>query len=303
MARRDDPHADTTNGASVASLEVYERALRRILWTLREYLPDIIIIGGWVPHLYRRYGGFATWNGRLSLTAEVDVLVPAMLGTESRPPIAELLAAEGFTPRGGSVPAAVWTSAPERGERVEFLVSHSGTRRDVGDARVLPRQRELSAISLPELAIMERFTRKLDVPITTDRGDTRLRIRVPLLAAYVVNKAITFPKRQRLAGDFRNPKRAKDVLYLRDLMAAGQEVQDDIRVGLRTIAAGRGARLSLSTARNNLDGMLRGALRPVIAEVADALVLRDNMESVEAARADVEGHLTDLSEDIAEVLD
>lgn len=299
MSRRDNAHADSTNG----TFEVYEQALRRILWTLRAYLPDIIIVGGWVPHLYRRHGGFATWHGRLSLTAEVDVMVSPSIGTESRPPIAELLTAEGFTWGGGSVPAAVWTNAPERGERVEFLVPHNGTRQDVGHARALPQQPALSAIALPELAIMERFTRELYVPITTDQGGTRLRIRVPLLAAYVANKAITFPKRQRLTGDLSNPKRAKDVLYLRDLMAAGREVQDDIRAGLQTIAAtGRGACLSLSTARNNLDGLLRGALRPVIAEVADALLQRDDMQSVEAARADVEGHLTDLSEDIADVL-
>ena len=32
-----------------------ERALHRVLWSLRDYLPDIVIIGGWVPHLYRQY--------------------------------------------------------------------------------------------------------------------------------------------------------------------------------------------------------------------------------------------------------
>ncbi len=37
-------------------------ALRRVLWELRDYLPDLILIGGWVPYLYRRYGGLGTWR-------------------------------------------------------------------------------------------------------------------------------------------------------------------------------------------------------------------------------------------------
>lgn len=131
------------------------------------------------------------------------------------------------------------------------------------------------------------------------RGAGRCRQR---LGAYVVNKAITFPKRLRLAGDLDNPKQAKDVLYLRDLMAAGREVQNEIRTDLRKLAAGRAERFDLNAALNNIDGMLRGALQPIIAEVAEALAQRDDLESVEAARADVEGHLTDLREDIADII-
>ena len=97
-------------------------------------------------------------------------------------------------------------------------------------------------------------------------------------------------------------QRDKDVLYLRDLMAAGQEVQDEIRADLRKLASGKVGRFSLSTALNNIDGLLHGALRPIVAEVAESLVQRDGSESVEAARADVEGHLTDLREDIADAV-
>lgn len=301
--RRDEEVADSASAAPAASLEIYERALKRILWTLRVYLPDIVVIGGWVPHLYMRYGGFATWNGRLSLTAEVDVLVSSTTGTDSRPPITELLAAEGFKPGGGSIPAAVWTNAPERGERVEFLVAHEGTRAGIGSATELPRQPKLSAISLPELEIMGEFTRGLEVPITADGRNVTIRIRVPVLGAYMVNKAITFPKRLRLAGDLDNPKQAKDVLYLRDIMAAGQEVQDEIRVDLRKLAAGRVRRFALNTSLNNIDGMLRGALRPIITEAAEMLARRDDLASVEAARADVEGYLTNLRDDIADIIE
>lgn len=38
----------------------YEAALRRILHTLAPYGDDLVVIGGWVPYLYQRYGGFRT---------------------------------------------------------------------------------------------------------------------------------------------------------------------------------------------------------------------------------------------------
>ena len=56
-------------------LSSYERAFQRIVFELRPYLDEIVIIGGWVPYLYKRYGGFESWQSETSLTAEVDVLV------------------------------------------------------------------------------------------------------------------------------------------------------------------------------------------------------------------------------------
>ncbi len=34
--------------------EQFESALRRVIWALREYLTEIVVIGGWVPYLYRK---------------------------------------------------------------------------------------------------------------------------------------------------------------------------------------------------------------------------------------------------------
>jgi hypothetical protein len=51
----------------------WEKVLRAILATLRPYLDDLVIIGGWVPHLYRRYGLFPNWRSELS-QSRLDVL-------------------------------------------------------------------------------------------------------------------------------------------------------------------------------------------------------------------------------------
>ena len=40
----------------MADLSHLERALRAVLWHLREHLTDLVLIGGWVPLLYRRTG-------------------------------------------------------------------------------------------------------------------------------------------------------------------------------------------------------------------------------------------------------
>ena len=35
-------------------LSRYEQAFQRIVFELRPYLDEIVIIGGWVPYLYKR---------------------------------------------------------------------------------------------------------------------------------------------------------------------------------------------------------------------------------------------------------
>lgn len=41
-----------------------EQTLRNVLHELRLYRPDLILIGGWVPYLYRHYGGFGPLSER-----------------------------------------------------------------------------------------------------------------------------------------------------------------------------------------------------------------------------------------------
>jgi hypothetical protein len=83
-----------------------ERALRHILWELRLYLPDLVIIGGWVPHLYRAYGGFQTWTLEVPFTSEVDLLVHPPLPRAGDETIPEILREAAFEPVGGDRMAA-----------------------------------------------------------------------------------------------------------------------------------------------------------------------------------------------------
>src|SRR5574338_212396 len=132
----------------------FEQGLRRILWTLRDYLADLTVIGGWVPHLYRRYGGFTPWSANLSRTGEVDVLVPAGPLAAGRPPISTLLADAGFAPTTGDRSAAVWEKEPSAGERIEFLVKHQGTARQIGQTAIVVGQPGVGAIALTDMDLL-----------------------------------------------------------------------------------------------------------------------------------------------------
>lgn len=165
----------------VPDQQQFERGLRRILWALRDYLRDLTVIGGWVAHLYRRYGGFAEWKSDLSRTAEVDVLVPTPLGTAGRPPVSALLRDAGFRPATEGNSAAVSENDPATGERIEFLVRHEGTARQIGRPRSLLGQERLAAIPLTDMDLMMRHAATLHIPVTITSAEGVLAVRVPTL--------------------------------------------------------------------------------------------------------------------------
>ena len=275
----------------------YEPALRRIVFELRPYLEEIVIIGGWVPYLYKRYGGFTLWNSNTSLTAEVDVLVDRPLAPGERPSIPELLLRADFRPSTEERGFAVWEGDIQAGEKIEFLVPHEGTSRQAGTVVPVTAQAGMGAIPLGGLELMRRFKQKLAIPVATDGREQSLEIWVPTLGAYTVNKASTFSGRRERPGGG-NPKRAKDLLYLRDLMAAGPEVVDRIESDLTEMTRDRDTRplpqTKIRHAKNTLDLALTGALRRILPETAMMLVEREPSFTQKAAQADIQGHLADL---------
>jgi hypothetical protein len=284
----------------------YEHALRRILHTLRPYLDDVVIIGGWVPYLYKRYGGFTEWSANTSLTAEVDVLVERPLLSGERPSIPELLRRASFRPSAEVGGLAVWEGDVRAGEKIEFLVPHLGTSRQMGTVVPVLDQAGMAAIPLAGLELMRQLKQKLAIPLAADRDRRLLEAWVPTLGAYTVNKASTFLARREDPGGG-NPKRAKDLLYLRDLMAAGPEVvariQSDLTDMVRDRGTPRRVRDRLEYARNTLKLALTDDTRRILHEVAGMLVEREPGLRHEAALAGVQGHLADLVEVLGEYVE
>lgn len=282
----------------MTNLARYEAAFRRIVLQLRPYLDDLVIIGGWVPYLYRRYGGLGTWATGISLTAEVDVLIDRPFPPAGRPTIPEILRQAGFRPTEGQGGSAVWTGDIQAGEMIEFLMPHQGTARGEGAVIPVADQNGMGAIPLGGLELMRRFKRQLTIPIITTGGTTDLEIWLPTLGAYVVNKASTYARRQAVQTEG-NPKRVKDLLYLRDLMAAGVEVVEQIEADLAVIAGDQGEE-QVRSAQSTLYLAIGGAYQRLLPEVARMLVERESALSVDAALADIRGHLTDLVEILRE---
>lgn len=281
-------------------LGILERALQRVLNDVRPYLDEIIVIGGWVPYLYQRYGDFPEWQARLALTSEVDLLVRRDMEPRDRPELSELMTTAGMKPVGASATVAIWANDPERGEKVEFLTPHEGTIQTLNAVVPLRRQPGVGAIALDQLEVMALHTQRLEVMTrSADNIAGTATITVPTLGAYALNKAATFTKRQARAGEVENPKRAKDLLYLRDLAAAGDAVMSRIGSDSRAIGKSRRPRFIIRTAVNNLDGVLADAGSDRLRLAGAMLAERDGV-AIDAATADVRGHLEDLREVLLE---
>lgn len=277
----------------------YEPVLLGVLMELEPYLEDLVLIGGWVPYLYQRYGGFSSWAAGLSLTIEVDLLVDLELSPGDRPPIADILRTANFRPSAGQGGSAVWERGVGEGERIEFLLAHQGIARREGVAIPLGRQPGMAAIPLEGLGLMRRFRSRLTIPAGGEESDHSIGIWVPTLGAYVLNKSSTFIRRSEVAGGG-NPKRAKDLLYIRDVMAAGGGVVSRVESDLaECTGAGElqeSARNAVRYARDNLTLAMGGAAERFLGEAALMLAEREPAFTEDAALADMRGHIADLVE-------
>jgi hypothetical protein len=281
----------------MATLAELEQSLLKILSRLRPYLTDIVVIGGWVPQLYRRYGGFEIWTAEVSLTGELDALVAAELPAGDRPSIAAILSTAGFQPVIATPMAAVWANNPAVGEKIEFLVNHTGPFKTLGEIQPIAEQPGLGAIALEGLWFLRQHEATLVVPAGSPGvGSEGLQVHLPRLGAYGLNKAVTFSQRyDRREGG--NPRRAKDLLYIRDLMAAGDEVVERIGADLRVIIeSDRRSRAQARQAADNVRLLSAGTWREELSEAAEMLAERSRSTSPVAAMADIQGHLADLGE-------
>jgi hypothetical protein len=256
--------------------------LLRSLHHLHPYLSDIVLIGGWVPYIYQRYGGFDEWRSHPGLTEEADVLLSTAPGAGAREPLAAMLRRVGFEPMGSMQPPAVWRGRGPPHDRIEFLVHHEGTARQIGRPRVVPGQPGLGAISLPGLQLLATHTQV--VPVGNNPAEI-VQIRVPTLGAFVVQKAVSCVDRADDA------KAGKDIIYLRDIMGAGSTVRDRVARDIQALRGDPSARSALSRARDTIGKLEQGWPRAPFSAAVRELSERENIADSEVAAADVAGHL------------
>lgn len=177
-----------------SEIEPLVEALRPI----KVYLPDLVLVGGWVPLLNKFYNNSYEYNGIPILTKDVDLVCPQSL------PVIEdnvdsLLTKAGFESKLlGHNARPVSRYVKKFDIEIEFLTPKKGQ----GSEDNIYVQKRLLAQSLSYLDIL--LEHKTLLKIT----GTDLEIYTPELPAFIYQKALSFPLRTSEA------KKAKDLYYI-----------------------------------------------------------------------------------------
>ena len=195
-------------------------SLFRVLKVLSPYLDEIVVVGGWVPFLYDRYGQMPSPHP-LPRTIDVDVVVPRHVEEHGRPTIDDLLSSAGYKARvsASEVPVVKYELVSPVTE-IEFLTPEIGR---PGKA-ALAVQRGLTAQALRYLQILLEKTRKIEIRDTTGGLDIDLAVKVPSPGAFVFQKGLTLSRSSHRSPD----KISKDLYYIFRFLDSSGELRRSI---------------------------------------------------------------------------
>jgi len=246
------------------------RDFPEVLATLEPYLVDVVLIGGWVPHLYLVYGNLG-WQGTISRTTEGDILVPSILEPNGRPKLRELLEANGLRPARKEPFPADWIASDTEATVVEFIMANPGPA-GTHSPRQIEAQGWLGAIVVEDARLLQSYTNTLTV--ATRSG--QLNVQVPTLGAWAVGKALTFGARQAtVSGTLGEEKRAKDLLYIRDMVFAGGRVLQQVGKDLAEIALDGAWSSTLRRAVDRLTPVAAHSAVAAVTPAANQLAIRE----------------------------
>jgi hypothetical protein len=207
--------------------EHFKAGFLKTLWILRDYLPVIVIGGGWAPLLYYHYL-LADKSRDPIRTRDIDLLVDIEVPIVGEKSVDRLLLEAGFeaTFKGSDTPPIIHYEGNIDGEEVEieFLTDQRGPRDDV----VIEVQKGLHAEALRFISIPISHTIEVTIDdFLNGREYHPLRVKVPSPEAYIFHKGLIFERRKdRL-------KKAKDLYYIFDIMANCPELKERIIEGLK----------------------------------------------------------------------
>jgi hypothetical protein len=217
-------------------------SLLKAIKVLAPYLDEIVIVGGWVPFLYNRYGQMPSPHPLLR-TMDIDVVVPRHLEECGRLTIDELLLRAGYEAHiyGSDVPVVKYELASPVTE-IEFLTPEIGK---PGKA-ALTVQRGLTAQALRYLQILLENTKKIEINDTIDGSDISLVVTVPSPGAFIYQKGLT------LSSSSRRPstKVSKDLYYIFSFVDSSKELRDSIPAAINSLRSRYVARWFRSFIKN-----------------------------------------------------
>jgi len=217
-------------------------SLLKTLKTLKPYLGDIVVVGGWVPFLYRRYGAIPSRHPAVR-TVDIDIAVPHSIPDGGRPTIDDLLSKAGYTTRiYGSNAGAVKYELSTPPTELEFITPETGKSKE--DSIFV--QSGLIAQSLRYLDIPLNNFKQIMINEHQSGLIFSATIKIPTLAAFVFQKALTAPLRRN------NYKEAKDLYYIFDLLDSTEDLRSQIPAEIKTLKEKYPSRW-FSTAIKNLE--------------------------------------------------
>jgi hypothetical protein len=226
-------------------LEEIDPRLLTTLVALGEYLEDVVLVGGWVPHLYRRI-----WPSESPMkprrTFDLDAAVRGRLTVRDRSRLDTLLAAEGYVQvLGGATGLAAQTyESPPNSDLlpIEFLAPLTGPR----EATTVEIQEGVTAQALRYLSILLENTmevRASSEAVTASAAE--LTVRIPTPGAYVFHRGLIHSR----SGARR---RGKDLYYIFETWESLPNQRDQIVTEI-TQLRGRYGRSWYATLRSNLE--------------------------------------------------
>ncbi len=202
--------------------ELFARGFFRVLVTLKDYLPHIVVGGGWAPFLYYRYL-VGNKDHRTVFTRDIDLMVGTRLPEAGSMTVDQLLIEAGMKARFKSrdIPPLIHYEGKIEGLEIEieFLTDQTGSKPDL----VVEVQKGLHAEALRYISIIVENAMELNIDdVELCGADTPITVRVPTPAAFIFQKGLAFPRRRDKI------KAGKDLYYIFDILAGIPEIRDNI---------------------------------------------------------------------------
>ena len=177
----------------------------------------------------------------------------------------------------------------------EIDIAYIGPGPVISDSpRQIGEQGRLGAILVNDAAVLRDFTCVLVVHIQHDVWD----VRVPTLGAWAIGKALTFDARQVDKDvDPNADRRAKDLLYLRDLIYAGPDVLNQVKRDLMAVTGSKTGRHDAERAITRL-----AVASGIAIENAASRLAERERKVLAVARAEIGGVIRELGELIRQAL-
>jgi hypothetical protein len=198
-------------------------ALYKAFDVLKPYLGLIVLVGGWVPVIYRKYGNIGSRHPSVR-TTDIDIAIPRRIPYTGLPTVDSLLIGAGYEVEivgsyGGAVKYKLTTPPSE----IEFITPEIGR---PGQPSI-PVQSGLQAQALRYVEILLDNTRQITVRESTKAIKISAVVKVPSPAAFIFQKSLTLPDRR--------DKLDKDLYYIFDLVDSTPKMIDEVIKEMKAI--------------------------------------------------------------------